>query len=73
MICLMCQGETQPGTVTHSFQRGTTTVIVKDIPAQVCSQCGEPSFGGEVAKLIEGLVNDAVGKGAEWEILRYVA
>ena len=74
MICLMCRsGETKPGTVTHTFHKGATIVIVKDIPAQVCGQCGEPYFDGEVAQVIEDLVNDAVRKGAEVEILRYVA
>ncbi len=74
MICLMCKtGETKPGMVTHSFQKGATIVIVKDIPAQVCGQCGEPYFDGDVAKVIENLVNDAVRKGAEVEILRYAA
>jgi YgiT-type zinc finger domain-containing protein len=74
MICLMCKsGETVPGTVTESFRKGATMVIVKDIPAQVCGQCGEPYFDGEVAKAIERLVTDAVRKGTEVEILRYAA
>jgi YgiT-type zinc finger domain-containing protein len=74
MICLMCKtGQTKPGTVTHTFQKGATIVIIKDIPAQVCGQCGEPYLGGEVAKVIETLVDDAVRKGAEVEILRYAA
>ena len=72
--CTMCKsGETKPGKATESFTRGETIVIVKDIPAQVCSQCGEPYFDGDVAKVIEQLVNDAVRKGAEVEILRYAA
>jgi YgiT-type zinc finger domain-containing protein len=73
MICLACQGETEPGTVTHSFQKGTTTVIVKDVPAEVCRQCGESYLSSEVAQVLEDLVNDAVRKGAEVEILHYAA
>jgi len=74
MICLMCRtGETAPGTVTDSFRKGDTLVIVKDIPAQVCTQCGEPYLDGEVAEVIEKLVEDAVRSGAEVQILRYAA
>ena len=74
MICLMCKtGETKPGMVTESFRKAATIVIVKDIPAQVCGQCGEPYFDGDVAEAIEKLIDDAVRKGAEVEILRYAA
>jgi hypothetical protein len=46
---------------------------VKDIPAQICGQCGEPYIDGEVAKALERLVDDAVRKGTEVQILRYAA
>jgi YgiT-type zinc finger domain-containing protein len=73
MICLTCEGQTRPGKVTHTFQKGTTTVVVKDVPAEVCGQCGEACLSSEAGKVIEKLVNDAVSKGAALEILRYAA
>ena len=30
------KGNTKPGTVTVTLQRGGTTVILKDVPADVC-------------------------------------
>jgi len=72
--CVFCKsGTATPGKTTASFTRGETIVIVKDIPADVCGQCGEPYIDGEVAKALERLVDDAVRKGIQVEILRYAA
>jgi YgiT-type zinc finger domain-containing protein len=74
MKCVICRrGDTEPGRTTMSFQSGESTVIVKNVPADICRICGEPYMSTEVALVIENLVNDAVRKGAEVEILRYAA
>jgi YgiT-type zinc finger domain-containing protein len=74
MKCVICKhGETKPGTATMSFQEGNTTVVVKEVPADICRTCGEPYMDGEVAKVIERLLDEAVRKGVEVEILRYAA
>jgi YgiT-type zinc finger domain-containing protein len=74
MDCVICRrGNRTPGKVTHTFHRGETIMVIRDIPADVCDVCGEPYLSSEVAKVIEKLVNDAVSKGAEVEILRYAA
>src|SRR2546422_8301609 len=42
MKCVICQfGETEPGTTTVTLTRGETTVVIRDVPAQVCTTCGE--------------------------------
>jgi YgiT-type zinc finger domain-containing protein len=42
MKCVTCKtGETRPGRVTVTLQRGETTVLIKDTPADVCQNCGE--------------------------------
>ena len=42
MKCALCkQGETHPGEVTVTLQRGETTVILKGVPADICENCGE--------------------------------
>ena len=74
MKCLLCkQGETQPGRVTVTLQRGETTVIIKDVPADVCENCGEYYLSDKVTEqlLIKG--EEAVKNGAEVEIFRYAA
>jgi YgiT-type zinc finger domain-containing protein len=42
MKCVFCkQGETGPGLATETLQRGESTIIFKQLPAEVCSNCGE--------------------------------
>lgn len=74
MTCVICKtGDTRPGRVTVTLQRGETTVLVKDVPADVCRNCGEYYLDEAVARTIYGQAEEAVGRHAEVEILRYAA
>ncbi|MEO5703187.1 MAG: type II toxin-antitoxin system MqsA family antitoxin [Gammaproteobacteria bacterium] len=74
MKCALCkQGETRPGKVTVSLQRGETTVIVKDVPADVCENCGEYYLSETVTEKLLNKGEDAVSKGTEVEIYRFAA
>ena len=74
MKCLLCkQGETQPGRVTVTLQRGETTVIIKDVPADVCENCGEYYLSDTVTEQLLLKGEEAVKNGAEVEIFRYAA
>ena len=42
MQCIICQyGETEPGTTTVTLTRGDATIVIRDVPAQICAICGE--------------------------------
>jgi YgiT-type zinc finger domain-containing protein len=42
MKCVICKhGETKEGTTTVTFDRDGMTLVVKDVPAQICTNCGE--------------------------------
>ena len=74
MNCVICKtGDTRPGTVTVTLQRGETTVMIKDVPADVCRNCGEYYLDDAVARKVYGQAEDAVNRRAEIEILRYAA
>ena len=74
MKCLLCkQGETRPGYVTVTLQRGETTVIIKDVPADVCENCGEYYLSDTVTERLLVKGEEAVKNGAEVEIFRYAA
>jgi YgiT-type zinc finger domain-containing protein len=74
MKCVVCKtGEVAPGKTTVTLQRGETTVIVKDVPAQVCDNCGEYYLSAEMTEKVMALAEAAVRKGAEVEILRWAA
>lgn len=41
--------------VTVDFRWGDDLIIIKDVPAGVCEQCGEKYFTAEVSKVMEKL------------------
>ncbi|NJL53224.1 MAG: type II toxin-antitoxin system MqsA family antitoxin [Hydrococcus sp. SU_1_0] len=74
MQCVICKhGNTQSGLVTVTLQREDCIVILKQVPADVCENCGEYYLNEAVTEEVLKLAEDAVSKGAEVEILRYAA
>jgi YgiT-type zinc finger domain-containing protein len=74
MKCAICrQGETISGLVTVHLQRGETTVIFKQVPADTCENCGEYYLSQTVTDQLLARAENAVKSGAELEILRFAA
>lgn len=74
MKCVICkQGQTQPGLTTVTIERDKTTVIIKEVPADICENCGEYFLNEDVMGNIEKLINHAVKHQVEFEVLRYAA
>ncbi|MGK7871757.1 MAG: type II toxin-antitoxin system MqsA family antitoxin [Xenococcaceae cyanobacterium] len=74
MECVICKhGKTQPGLVTVTLERNNCLVIFKQVPADVCDNCGEYYLSESATDEVLNKAEDAVNKGAEVEILRYVA
>ena len=74
MNCLFCKhGETKSGPVTVTLQRGETTVILKNVPAEVCQNCGEYYLSDAVTDQVLKRAETAVKNGAEVEIVRFAA
>lgn len=74
MTCVICKhGETHSGQTTVVLQRGDCTVIFKDVPADICENCGEYYLSEEVTAALLKRAQLAAESGAEVEILRYAA
>ena len=74
MNCVICkQGQTQSGLTTVILERGHTTVIIKEVPAEICENCGEYYLDEKVTDKIQKLAEQAVKQGVEIEVLRYAA
>lgn len=56
-----------------TLQRGETTVILKQVPADVCENCGEYYLSSEVTAQVMQRAESAVKNGAEIEIVRFAA
>ena len=74
MNCVICQhGDTQPGHVTVTRQRGEATIIFKEVPVDVCENCGEYYLSDEITGLLMERAEEALKHGAELEIVRFAA
>lgn len=72
MHCVICkQGKFRPGTTTVTLSRGDTILVIKDVPAEVCDNCGEPCLHEVVTERLLGEGEEATGRSVEMEVLRY--
>jgi YgiT-type zinc finger domain-containing protein len=63
----MCKGKIQNNFSTFTTDIGGCIIIVKNVPSQICDQCGEVSYTTDVASRLEQIVN-SIKKSALTEI-----
>lgn len=74
MICVTCKtGTYKNGFTTVVLTKGESAIIIKQVPAEVCEQCGEYILSSDVTKKIILMANEAWSNGAEVEIRKYAA
>jgi YgiT-type zinc finger domain-containing protein len=57
--CPLCGGEKESGTTTFAVDLKSGVVVVREVPAFVCTKCGDAWIGNPVATKLEGIVADA--------------
>lgn len=74
MNCVVCkQGETKPGETTVTLTRGETTAVFKEVPADVCENCGEAYVDEEVTEKLLSEAEDIADRGVEVDVRTYKA
>lgn len=68
----MCKGQLEDKRTTFMVDLGNCIVIIKNVPSQVCSQCGEVSYNNEVTKQIEAIISN-LRTATEIAVVNYVA
>ncbi|MBI2304371.1 MAG: type II toxin-antitoxin system MqsA family antitoxin [Chloroflexi bacterium] len=56
ITCYFCKGRVEPRLVEFDARWGEKRAIIRDVPAEVCAQCGEQYFAPEVSCRLEELV-----------------
>ena len=54
--CALCGGELRKTTLTHQEQRGARFYLFHNVPAEVCSACGEVWIGDSTLQEVERLI-----------------
>jgi len=74
MTCVICKvGETREGPATVTLERGESIIVIKNVPAEVCQNCGEYYLSEEVTDTVLKMAEKAIENNPEVEILQYAA
>lgn len=72
MNCFMCKGNLEEKKVNYVVDlENTIIIIIKGVPAKVCTQCGAQYFDDEIAENIEKIVNQLKQLTTEVTIVNY--
>jgi YgiT-type zinc finger domain-containing protein len=69
--CPLCGGRKQPGKTTYSVDVCSGVVLVRNVPATVCVQCGEAWIDHHTAQKLEQLTQEAREKGLQVEVVAF--
>jgi len=69
--CPLCGGRKQPGKTTYSVDLGSGVILVRNVPATVCVQCGEAWIEHHTAQKLEQITQEAREKGLQVEVVAF--
>ncbi|MCX6029424.1 MAG: YgiT-type zinc finger protein [Chloroflexi bacterium] len=58
MECLYCKGTLARKKVSYTVTRRGYHMIIDDVPAWVCQQCGEPLFEEKAVDAMQGILSE---------------
>ena len=71
---LYCRnGHTVEGLITIVIERDQTTLIFKNVPAQICENCGEEYLSEDTNRVLLDRAQEAADRGVDLELLRFAA
>jgi YgiT-type zinc finger domain-containing protein len=57
--CSFCKGKLHLGKTEFLAHAAGEVIVIKDVPAYVCEQCGEAWYTAETSRKIDGVMRDA--------------
>ncbi|MDD1730002.1 MAG: type II toxin-antitoxin system MqsA family antitoxin [Methanospirillum sp.] len=72
MKCAMCKrGDTKPGVTSVLLTRDDFTLVMRDVPAEICEICGEDYIDGKVAKSLYHMAEEIQNQGTLLDVRKY--
>ncbi len=72
MKCMICKhGETKQGITTVTLEKASSTIVFKEVPAQICDNCGEKYIDDSTTKELLNKARKIVKNGVEVDIRKY--
>jgi len=69
--CPFCGGTKTSGETMFSVDLGFGVVVVRQVPAMVCDQCGADWIADDVAAQLESYIEDARKKHSQIEVVAF--
>jgi YgiT-type zinc finger domain-containing protein len=69
--CPICSGRKKPGTTTFTADLEFGVVVVRKVPATVCSQCGADWIEDRIARQLEDIVREARKRRLQVEVTSF--
>jgi len=74
MKCIICKdGVTENGFTSVTLERDSMLFVIKQVPAQICTNCGEAYLDEKVTEVILKMAQKAFYDGIQLEICSYKA
>ena len=74
MKCTICKhGDTAPGKTTVTLERSSTVVVIRDVPAEICQDCGEYYLDAAATQRVLDQAEAAAQRKVDVEITPFAA
>jgi len=71
MKCVICKtGTTKKGKTIVAITKYNSVIVIKDVPADICQNCGEYYLSAQITKIVLNTVREALKKGTEIEVIK---
>lgn len=67
-ICVFCGGDIERRLIRVVIEAGDDIVVVENVPAGVCVQCGEREFSPEVVRRLERVRRERIADAKELRV-----
>jgi len=72
MACPLCKGKMELGTIILPFEmKNGKVIVVLNVPARICEQCGEEYVDMEVSRNLEALLDRVERDGLSMGFVEY--
>lgn len=73
MNCPICKGTLKEGITELTFKRNRKLIVIEDVPALLCMNCGEAVVKSEIAKKASGIAEKEIERGVALEFCSFAA
>ena len=67
--CPICNGKVEPGTTTFAVDLKSGLIVVRNVPALICTQCGEEWIEDSTAIQLEEITARAKAQNTQLEVV----